>query len=303
MRKFIISDIHGLGNIYNSIMNYLDNISKGEDIELYINGDLFDRGLDSVDVLLDIKQRIMEKKYPIIYLGGNHELLMYQFYKKKQKNKNILSSNDWYKNGGKVTAIGLKTKLGDDDKIFEVADFVSNLKIYHRFEEKINGKNILLVHAASPLKVSDECNLRIKDDNLKVFYYVWAREEDFDFPFRCRIGNRTFFTIVGHTPNDNKYGYVYDKNQNYLNIDGGCAPYAYGYFKYDHVPLIEIKDNYLQILTFNNNNQIIYGNYFDGNQSVLMKLSELDNEKKYLNDKLKPKKLIKLPDDTIKYED
>ena len=39
MRKFIISDIHGLGNVYYSIMNYLDNISKLESLELYINGD------------------------------------------------------------------------------------------------------------------------------------------------------------------------------------------------------------------------------------------------------------------------
>ncbi len=44
MRKFIISDIHGFGNVYYSMMNYVDNISKEEDVELYINGDLFDRG-------------------------------------------------------------------------------------------------------------------------------------------------------------------------------------------------------------------------------------------------------------------
>ena len=151
MRKFIISDIHGLGNIYNSIMNYLDNISQEEDIELYINGDLFDRGPDSVDVLLDIKQRIMKNKYPIIYLGGNHELLMYQFYKKKQKNKNILSSNDWYKNGGKVTAIGLKTKLGDDDKYLILS----------------NGKDI--IEKIELVKLIDNVSLGKKDNKWLYF--------------------------------------------------------------------------------------------------------------------------------------
>lgn len=28
MRKFIVSDIHGFGNLYYAIMNYLDNLSK-----------------------------------------------------------------------------------------------------------------------------------------------------------------------------------------------------------------------------------------------------------------------------------
>ena len=68
MRKFIISDIHGFGNVYYAMMSYLDNISKNEEIELYINGDLIDRGYESAEILLDIKKRIEENKYKIIYL-------------------------------------------------------------------------------------------------------------------------------------------------------------------------------------------------------------------------------------------
>ena len=83
MRKFIISDIHGLGNIYYAVMNYLDNISQYEDIELYINGDLFDRGPDSAAILLDVKKRILDNKYKINYLGGNHELMMHEVFKKR----------------------------------------------------------------------------------------------------------------------------------------------------------------------------------------------------------------------------
>ena len=66
MRKFIISDIHGVGNVYYAIMGYLDNLSKEEEIELYINGDLIDRGPDSANVLLDIKKRVEGKKYKIV---------------------------------------------------------------------------------------------------------------------------------------------------------------------------------------------------------------------------------------------
>ena len=63
MRKFIISDIHGFGNVYYSLMSYLDNISEHEEIELYINGDLIDRGYESAEILLDVKKRIVENKF------------------------------------------------------------------------------------------------------------------------------------------------------------------------------------------------------------------------------------------------
>ena len=301
MRKFIISDIHGLGNIYLSIMNYLNNINKNEEIELYINGDLIDRGPDSADVLLDIKKKIENNKFKIEYLGGNHELMMHEVFEKRKKGINVSDFNDWYNNGGWITDFGLEGELEDSDKIIEVADFVSNLKIYHKFEEKINNKNIVLVHAACPFQVKDECDLKINNNN--VFYYVWTREEDSYLPFRCRIGSKDYFTIVGHTPNNNRFGFEYHKNQNYLNIDGGCAAYAKGFFEYDHVPLIEIKDNYLKILTFNNNNEIIYGNYFDGINTIPLSNEELNNERNNLNHDFKPKKLVRLPDGIIGYED
>lgn len=303
MRKFIISDIHGLGNIYYSVMNYLDNISKEDEIELYINGDLFDRGPDSASILLDLKKRIEDNKYKIIYLGGNHELLMHEVFEKRRKGKHVTQFNDWYCNGGAVTDDGLYDILGDEDKVLEVADFVSNLNIYHKFNEKINGKPILLVHASSPLTVNDECDIKVKDLNIATMYYVWAREEDPYMPFRVRIGNKNYFTIVGHTPNANRYGYVYHDKGNFLNIDGGCAAYAKGYFSYNHVPLVEVCDDYLKIITFNNNNEITYGNYFTGNRYALFTQNELDKERRYLNSEFKPKRLIRTKDNIICYED
>ena len=110
MRKFIISDIHGFGNVYYSMMSYLENLSQNEDIMLYINGDLIDRGYESAEILLDLKKRVEEHKFTIIYLGGNHELMMYQFFKNLKKNKAIYD-NDWYNNGGIVTDNGLQELL------------------------------------------------------------------------------------------------------------------------------------------------------------------------------------------------
>ena len=86
MRKFIISDIHGNGNLYYSVMSYLENISKGEDVILYINGDLIDRGIESGEILLDVFERIKENNphFKIIYLAGNHELMMYEVFEKRR---------------------------------------------------------------------------------------------------------------------------------------------------------------------------------------------------------------------------
>ena len=72
MRKFIISDIDGDGVIYDSIMGYLDNISLMDDVELYINGDLMDRGYDGWRVLNDVIERINGKGKVKINGGQEH---------------------------------------------------------------------------------------------------------------------------------------------------------------------------------------------------------------------------------------
>ena len=61
MRKFIVSDLHGCGEVYDSIMGYLDNIGLMDDVVLYINGDLIDRGLDGYRMLIDVMERINGK--------------------------------------------------------------------------------------------------------------------------------------------------------------------------------------------------------------------------------------------------
>ena len=308
MRKFIISDIHGFGNLYYSVMAYLDNISKNEDIELYINGDLIDRGFESAEILLDIKKRIKENKYKIVYLGGNHELLMYKFFKDYEKN-HLNYFNDWYHNGGYITDDGLHEILDTDDKINEVVNFVSNLNIYHKFKEKINNKPIVLVHSACPHVVDDICNMKIKDDDDKVFKAVWTREYfilDFLDFFKNekrpnRIGNDNYFTIIGHTPVDDKYGVKYYKNYECLNIDGGVAMHVSGNFKYNHFPLIEVCDNYLKILTFNSENEITYGNYFDGNKFTSYNNNELNESREYIDKSIKTKKLSINEDGLVGY--
>ena len=303
MRKFIISDIHGVGNFYYPVMGYLDKINENEEIELYINGDLTDRGLESGYILVDLMKRIKEKKYKIVYLGGNHELLMYEYYDKEKGGKRANYFNDWYENGGYITDDQLGEIFDyDDKKIYEIADTIGELDIYHKFKEKMNGKNIVLVHAGCPLKIEDKCDLKVKNTD-KVFSYVWARKNDPFMPFRCRIGNKDYFSIVGHTPNNSEYGFEYHEDENYLNIDGGCSKYAVGYFDEDHFPLVEVKDEELRILTFNSKNEITHGNFFKDNKIIPFTKKELKEAREYLDKDIKTKKPVILEDGIIGYED
>lgn len=301
MRQFIVSDLHGNGNVYKSIMSYLENINLKEKVILYINGDLIDRGIESAEMLLDVKRRMISGPFKIEYLGGNHELMMYQMFSKRVKG--ITMYDDiWFDNGGWVTDYGLEDFLKTKESILDLVSFIANLKIYHKFNEKIENKSIVLVHAACPIEVEDKCHLKINDES-NIEYMVWARENDQFLPFKCRIGNKNYFSIVGHSPNNNMYGCEYHQDWNYLNIDGGCAQYVSGLFDYNHVPLVEVKDGYLKIVTFNNNNEIIYGNYFVNGGFIPFSIEELEKERKCLDSNFKPKRLIHLSDGIVGYED
>ncbi len=300
-RKFIVSDLHGNGNMYNSIMSYIDNIKQYEDVIIYINGDLIDRGPDSARMLLDVKRRI-ESGENIVYLGGNHELMMHQVFKERRKSE-YADTRQWYMNGGAYTDGGLSSVLNDDrNKLLDVDYFVSDLNIYHLFEERINKKPILLVHACCPLEVKDECDLKIKDDNYLVDRCTWTRIGNPRLYFSDRVGSDKFFTIIGHTPLAEKSGYEYCDFDNYLNIDGGCAPYMSGMVGFDHTPLVEVIDGHLKILTFNNNNEITRGYIFVKRYSIPMSEQELDNERVFLNKDLKVKKLTRNKSGILFYE-
>ncbi|MBQ9019006.1 MAG: hypothetical protein IJ097_01675 [Bacilli bacterium] len=273
MRKFIVSDLHGNGEVYNSIIGYLENISLCEDVELYINGDLIDRGIDSFTMLMDVYERINGKgNIKINYLGGNHELMMWQALKERKPGKAVRRWCNWMCNGGWVVEGELDSR--EESLTNELFAFLGKLKIYHKFEEKVRDDNVLLVHAQAPKNIKEECHLKISDDNEIIEKAVWTRKFD-EFNRVTNLGKKGFLTITGHTPIVNGFAYYGDDNS--FNIDGGCAAYANGAFEYDKVPLVEVKNNILEIVIFNHNNEIVNGYIYDG------ELYEMDN--KYLNKK------------------
>lgn len=288
MRQFIVSDLHGNGNIYKSVIGYLENINKDDEVILYINGDLIDRGIDSPYMLLDIRNRIINNKgFKIKYIAGNHELMMYKSLYGDRPS--FFDTAVWFSNGGGITNDKIQELLDKKEKL-QLIKFISELDIYHKFNEKIDNKNIVLVHAKCPNVINDICDLKLKDNN-KIYNYVWTREDDLSPILKESLGNKDYFTIIGHTSQKDKKGYKYYPEHNCLNIDGGCSYYAYGYKQYDHTPLVEIDNNKLNILTFNNNNEIIYGNYFINKESIEMNNNELEKQRKYIDKDVKKKKL------------
>ncbi|MBQ6477396.1 MAG: hypothetical protein IJI43_03080 [Bacilli bacterium] len=293
MKEFIVSDLHGDGNAYDSIMGYLNNYKKctGEDVTLYINGDLIDRGEDSARMLVDVYDRIKNgSDINIKYLAGNHELMMYQA-SLKILNNTWPTYSDWFcGNGGDITAYKLDDMI-DVDKEDEIIDYISTLKIYKKFDYFLNDKQMVLVHAKCPDVVLDHCPITISDNNQLVEDTLWKRHIDFWTMEFSTLGNPKYFTVLGHTPVDTKTGFRYDSGENYLNIDGGCACYACGDTSYDHIPVVEIEDNHLKILTFDNNNHITHGNYFDGVSIIPMNDDELKEDRNLLDKNVKVKKL------------
>ena len=307
MRNFIVSDLHGNGAAYDSIINYVSNEKEygNDDVTLHINGDLIDKGVDSGSMLVDVIERIKSKDgINIDYLAGNHELLMYRGYiqTKTYYDEYFLSTyfSDacmfWsYYNNGYITERYLK-KHYNREEISKMCEFLGELTPYHVFEETIDGKKILLVHACACKMMENNEPLILKDDKTALDAACCARREEFAaYGFPPIIGNDNFFTIVGHTQSQDPRGYDYTKLDNVLNIDGCCGSFGMynieylgkiksndqgvedvkiSFDEYDgkineifkllsHVPLVEIEDNRLKILTFNHKNEIINGEYFE----------------------------------------
>lgn len=285
VRKFIISDINGFPNLYYSVMNYLDSISQTDDVELYINGNLV--GMDSenlpeTQLLYDLQRRMNSgnKKFKIIYLAGNHEIELY---------KRLLES-------------------GQEKFTKPITDFLGELPIYHRFEETINSKRIVLANAACPFVATAKCNIFVKDINSgdkQLVSEIMKCTNTKHFTQYDHIGNRNYFSIVGHNPNNDPKGYEYNPDGDYLNIDGGSDPFQKGFAYYNHFPLVELKvaetkneevedDNgkrelrvvaksfKFKILTFNSKNKIVLGHYFYGGRSIPLSDGEIREENKRL---------------------
>lgn len=172
--KYVMSDLHGC---YDKFLEMLKLIEFKDTDELYILGDVIDRG----NKPLEIVEYIMIHKN-ITLIKGNHEKMFEEFYETQDP--------IWFYNGGMTTQNALIIKDFEFNYSEQLYNWVKRLPLY-----KIVDNNIL-VHAGLYLpkmykEISIEQLLEIQEEDT----LLWTRDS---------IGKEReiegYNIIVGHTP-------------------------------------------------------------------------------------------------------
>lgn len=217
LMRYVIADIHGCYDAYDRL---LTKINFSDEDELYILGDVVDKGYSSFKVLLDMMER--KNVFPIL---GNHDLIAIMMLKKlkvKIKEENVhsyLKDNDlkeymqWLKQGGGTTISDYLDM--DEDESDDIIDYLEKFASY--YDITVNGKRYILVHAG--LNNFDE-NKKLEDYKIQdlLFYRM-------DYSKRYFSDENTYI-ITGHTPTtlirEDKKPLIYMGN-GHIAIDCGCA--------------------------------------------------------------------------------
>ena len=169
--KYVMSDLHGN---YDKFLEMLDLIEFKEEDELYILGDIFDRGDNPIDIL----DYIIANKN-IYLLKGNHEQMFIECYEEEFKD-----IYHWFLNGGRTTYTQMVYKNLDD--IYKYIKKLPYIKVVDKF---------ILVHAG--LYFPDNYNELTLEEFLEI------QEEDICLWTRDNIYNEKQFKdytiICGHS--------------------------------------------------------------------------------------------------------
>ena len=218
MSTYVMSDIHG---DYDKYITMLKKINFSHLDDLYILGDIIDRGEHGLKILRDMMSRCN-----VIPILGNHELmavtvLSFLLEEVTMESMNRFDSDmmgeitNWVLNGGSTTIEEFRL-LSTYDRIL-IMDYLSEFVVF--VELAINNQEFLLVHAG--LNGFEEG----KDLNsYSIHDLVWGRTDYSSIYFRDKL------LITGHTPTKeiwekfgekNKYE-IFEKN-NHIAIDCGVA--------------------------------------------------------------------------------
>lgn len=199
--KYVMSDIHGC---YDKFIEMLKLINFQDTDELYIIGDIFDRGkqpLAILDYIVDHKN--------ITLLKGNHEQMYLDYHE----------SNDislWFYNGGMTTYndIFCNRSMEFQENLYKYIKKLPFIKVVDKF---------ILVHSYLYLP---------KDhDDFTIDEIINMQDEEDCLWDRSNIGHerkyRDYKIICGHTPvptitNDYENITIINQNETYY-IDCGCV--------------------------------------------------------------------------------
>ncbi len=219
---YVMSDIHGYMNLFNSILRQIN--FTGEDV-LYILGDVIDRGPDGIKILL----KIMRSKNMFMLLG-NHEYMMLRYYTGDIWER-YYSLSAWVLEGGGPTKEQFDNYTESTQK--RILKFLRKLPVERRVE--INNRKYLLCHS-QPGVDSFKCNpMRMRGTGSRyeneTEFSVWHREriEDENFKNLTIIhGHTPVFSSSDTTPLENRIEITGSR----INLDCGCAAIGYNNNEY-----------------------------------------------------------------------
>ena len=218
MSIYVCSDIHGQYGLYKKM---LDESAFSDKDQLYILGDMIDRGPDSMELVLDVMGR-----KNVVSMIGNHELLMLDHvYRNKKRDYWFHGSN-----GGKKTVRQFHDLPADKQEA--ILQYLKDMPI--QIELVVSGKKFLLSHSSF---LDHEGTAYVRDhDWEEVFNIVWRS------PWRCfelrRIGDYKQdgrIHVIGHVPVQVVWkvlredpgvpmpAALVDEENHIVNIDLGCA--------------------------------------------------------------------------------
>lgn len=215
--RYIVSDIHGCFDQYRAL---LKKIRFSDEDELYVLGDVVDRGPEPIKVLQDMMER-----HNVIFILGNHDFAMYSLmktlaveiteenYDKQLTTELLLAYNVWLSDGGRVTAERFKEL--EPVEMADILDYIAGASLYEVIVH--NGKEYRLVHAGlsnfAPDKGLDEYEL-----------YDFL-EERADYSQRY-YPQDNIFLVTGHTPTVFIKGWEKTKvyrAHGHIALDCGCV--------------------------------------------------------------------------------
>lgn len=216
---YVIGDVHGKCE---QLKDLIKKMKLRPEDELYILGDIIDRGPDSVKAL-----RFLMSLPNCHCIAGNHEVMLLENMKflmneitddflnhLSEQNMELLVN--WINNGASGT-ISEFSKLSKEE-MKDLLEFVGDFEAYAELE--VNGQKYLLVHAGLGNFAEDK---ELYDYAIEEL--VWTRA-DYEAPYYQDV-----IVVTDHTPtqkilNNPRPGYIFRGN-NHIAMDcGACYPHG-----------------------------------------------------------------------------
>ncbi len=212
---YVMSDIHGE---YEKFIKMLDIIGFGDGDELFILGDIVDRGAEPVKIL-----KYIIDKPNIIPLLGNHEVMAISILRRlnveiteENADRHISAQDisdimDYSREGGDTTLQGFR-KLDHEDRE-DLISFMEDFSLYEVID--VGEKTFVLVHAGLG---NFEANKKLSEYTVEELVQMRPREDRQCFDDSC------VYVVAGHTPTKLFSGKweIYSTKNN-IFIDCGAA--------------------------------------------------------------------------------